>query len=128
VFRTASVGTETGLAAIVRYGNGSLVTLSNPIRGEDTIVIYLTGMGSITPEVPAGEPGPGDPIPLLLIAPDVTLGGTGLPIEFAGYSPGQIGVYQINAKVPWWISSGLEVPLEIKQGASSTALTVRVVK
>ena len=132
VFRTGTVGTEKGLATVVRAVNNELVTLSNPIHPEDTIVIYAAGLGGTSPAVVAGYPGPSDPLAQALIQPEVTLGDVGLPIGYAGLAPGggveRVGVYQINAYVPYWAPLGMEIPLRITQGGSSTTLMVRVVK
>jgi uncharacterized protein (TIGR03437 family) len=49
-------------------------------------------------------------------------------VQYAGLVPGYVGVYQINATVPFGVSQGMEVPLVIDQGGNSTALNVRVVK
>jgi uncharacterized protein (TIGR03437 family) len=46
---------------------------------------------------------------------------------FAGMAPGEVGVYQINAKVPPSITAGLSVPLVISQGGVNTTIQVRVV-
>ena len=59
--------------------------------------------------------------------PRVVLGGHELPIEFAGLTPGQVGVYQINARVPVNVPTGLEIPLTIQQGSITTSVTVRVI-
>jgi uncharacterized protein (TIGR03437 family) len=112
----------------VRATNWELVTLSNPIHPEDWIVIYATGLGLTAPGVESGYPGPSDPLAEALIPPEVSLGGVPLPVAYAGLVPGQVGVYQINAQVPYWVPLGMEVPLKITQGGSSTTLTVRVVK
>jgi uncharacterized protein (TIGR03437 family) len=128
VFHTVTVGPELGQATVFRALNGELVTLSNPIHPEDWIVIYAAGLGGTTPTVPTGYPGPSDPLAQVLIQPEVTLGDVGLPIGYAGLAPGQVGVYQINAYVPYFAPLGMEVPLRITQGGSSTTLNVRVVK
>lgn len=91
-------------------------------------MIYATGLGLTAPGVESGYPGPSDPLAEALIPPEVSLGGVALPIAYAGLVPGQVGVYQINAQVPYWVPLGMEVPLKITQGGSSTTLTVRVVK
>jgi uncharacterized protein (TIGR03437 family) len=39
-----------------------------------------------------------------------------------------VGVYQVNASVPSGVPQGMDIPLVIAQGGSSTALSVRVVK
>ena len=51
-----------------------------------------------------------------------------MSVEYAGLVPGSIGLYQINAVVPRAVPFGLEIPLVINQGGSSTQLPVRVVK
>ena len=100
---------------------------TNPIRRNDGLVIMLTGLGITNPAIDAGIPAPADPPLTSLVQPTVTLGGTALQITFAGLSAGQVGVYQINAKVPNIIPTGVEVPLTIDAGGASTTLSVRVV-
>ncbi|MCS7316359.1 MAG: hypothetical protein NZ554_12870, partial [Bryobacteraceae bacterium] len=128
VFRTGVAGEERGLATLVRKRNNQLVTLSNPIHPEDAIEIYLTGLGAVSPEVPDGHPGPASPLAHAIIRPVVRLGGVEMPVDYAGLTPGQVGVYQINARVPYWVPLGMEVPLEIEAAGQKTVLSVRVVK
>jgi uncharacterized protein (TIGR03437 family) len=119
----------TGAAAvpaIVRHKDGSLVTRDNPIRPEDQIVIYLTGLGKTDPPVEEGVPSPFNPLSKVLTGVDLHLAGVGLPVSYAGLAPGQVGVYQINAQVPWWITHGDNLPLLIEQGAFATTIKVRV--
>ncbi|MBZ5725783.1 MAG: hypothetical protein LAP87_12385 [Acidobacteriia bacterium] len=127
VFRSGTAGPETGLATMVRAQNNQLVTPTNPIRPNDIITIYATGLGRTSPEVDAGMPAPSDPLPLAVIVPTVTLGGVPLDVMYAGLAPGWVGVYQINVFVPGNVPQGLSVPLTINQG-NSTTLNVRVVK
>lgn len=127
VFLSGSAGPLSGLATIVRADNGLLVTATNPIHPKDTIVVYLTGMGVTDPQVDAGLPGPVSPLALVTSSPNVSIGGFPLQIQYAGLVPGEVGVYQINAYVPFGVPQGNSLPLEIDQGGSSTTLTVRVV-
>jgi len=73
-------------------------------------------------------PAPSDPLAGAVISPTVTLGGVALDVQYAGLAPGSVGLYQINATVPKSTPQGLEIPLVIAQGGSSTTLSVRVVK
>jgi uncharacterized protein (TIGR03437 family) len=57
----------------------------------------------------------------------VTLGRSALQLNYAGLSPGLVGVYQINAFVPFNIEEGIQVPLTITQGGQSTTILIRVV-
>lgn len=128
VFRSNEPGPLEGTPTVIRARNGLMVTPSNPVHEEDQLVIYLTGMGRTLPAVESGVPAPSDPLAMAAIPPEVTLGSVSLPIYYAGLSPGQVGVYQINALVPFkGVPKGLEIPLTISQGGSSTTMLVRVV-
>jgi uncharacterized protein (TIGR03437 family) len=124
VFRSAA-GPVSDVPTVVRANNNQLVTLSNPVHRGDHIVIYLTGLGRTNPPVDAGVPAPSETATLLPTS--VSLGGTDLAVEFAGLSPGQVGVYQINAQVGGFVPLGVEVPLSITQGGGTTTVAVRVV-
>ena len=129
VFLSGTAGPETGLATIFRADNGELVTPSNPIHYNDTVVIYLTGMGTTSPAVDAGLATPGNLLSYVTDLPTLTLGGSNLNLLYAGLVPSFIsGLYQINATVPAGVTQGMEIPLVISQGSFSTTLNVRVVK
>lgn len=127
VFMTGAAGPVSGIATVVLADDGQLVTPTNPIHPKNTLVIYLTGMGVTSPQVSAGLPGPSSPLASVISTPSVTLGGSGLQVQYAGLVPGEVGVYQINAYVPFGVPTGTSVPLVISQGGSSTTLNVRVV-
>jgi uncharacterized protein (TIGR03437 family) len=128
IFRSGTAGPDSGLATVIRASNNDFVTPSNPIHPKDTITIYGTGLGRTFPAVDTGLPAPDDPVPAAVIPPLVTLGGATLDVTFAGLSPGEVGVYQINASVPAGVPDGMDIPLVISQAGSSTTLSVRVVK
>ncbi len=127
VFRSGVAGPDTNLATIVRDANNTIVTPSNPVHRGDTLVIYATGLGQTSPAVQAGLPAPSDTLAGVLVPPKVDLGGMPLTVLFAGLTPGQVGVYQINVTVPKNAPTGLNVPLNISQGAAATSMNVRVV-
>jgi uncharacterized protein (TIGR03437 family) len=123
-----TAGSNTLVPTIVRARNNLRVTAANPIHLDDRITIYATGMGPVAPAVDSGAAGTAEPLARTLVEPVVTLGGVNLAIEYAGLAPGQVGVYQINAVVPFQgVPRGMSIPLKIVQGASSTTLNVRVV-
>jgi uncharacterized protein (TIGR03437 family) len=126
IFVTNS-GTGT-LGLVVRNTNGQVVTPTNPIHPKDGITIYLTGMGQTSPAIPAGAAAPSDPLSRVSRQPSITIAGMNLDVSYAGLAPGEVGVYQINAKVPESVLTGMSMPLTIDQGGASTTLNVRVVK
>lgn len=127
VFRSGVAGPETTLPTVFRSANNALVTPSNPVHRGDTLVIYLTGLGPTLPAVDAGNPAPDQPLAYALTEPAVELGGISLPILFAGLTPREVGLYQINATVPGWTPLGMALPLVIRQGGVATTINVRVV-
>ncbi|MBL8175713.1 MAG: DUF1668 domain-containing protein [Bryobacterales bacterium] len=127
VFRNGTAGAQRDLPAVFRASNGLLVTDTNPVHRGDTITIYLTGLGRTSPSVEAGVPAPSDPLAAVLVAPTVRLGGAELPVDFAGLVPNTIGVYQINARVPFHTPIGFDQSLTVSQGSSSTSVSVRVI-
>ncbi|MGI8743513.1 MAG: hypothetical protein ACR2NN_13275 [Bryobacteraceae bacterium] len=128
VFRSGVAGPVTDIPTVLRNGNGELVTPSNPVHKNDVLVIYLTGLGQTSPAVATGLPGPSAPLATALTMPQVSLGGSNLPVIYAGLTPGEVGVYQINVKVPFNVPLGLSVPLLINEGGGSTSVPVRVVE
>lgn len=128
IFRTGTAGPETGLATITRSDNGQLVTPTNPVHYGDAITIWATGLGRTNPPIDSGMAAPSDPLPAAVIVPALTLGGMTLPVSYAGLVPGAVGLYQINATVPSGVPQGLDIPLVINQGGSTTTLSLRVVK
>ena len=128
VFRAVIAGTDLEVPTVVRLTNNLLVTPSNPVHRGDTIVIYATGLGLTVPAVDAGAPAPLDPLAVAEIPPELDLGGVGLPVLYAGLTPGYAGLYQINARVPSWVPTGMSVRLTIGQGTASTSVSVRVVE
>jgi uncharacterized protein (TIGR03437 family) len=127
IFRSGTAGPVTDIPVVIKASNQQLVTPSNPVHPNDEIWIYATGLGATAPEVAAGAPAPWSPLAQAVQTPEVRLGNTDLAVSYAGLAPGQVGVYQINARAPANISTGMDVPLTISQGSASTSINLRVV-
>ena len=105
------------------------VTGSNPIHrnSNDTLLVYLTGMGRVNPAVPSGAAAPASPVSSVIVPATATLGGVGANVTEATLTPGQAGVNQIKISVPRNAPTGLGVPLTINQGGQSQTVNLRVV-
>ena len=128
VFHNGTAGPLTNLPMLLRNSNHQLVTLSNPVHSKDTITIYATGLGTVTPSVKTGAAAPSKPLAVANALPLVTLGGVDLTVVYAGLAPGMVGVDEIEVKVPSSIPIGMSEPLVINQAGAQTTLSVRVVK
>jgi uncharacterized protein (TIGR03437 family) len=100
----------TGAGAVL-HANYSVVNAANPaVRGE-IVLVYLTGMGAVTPAVADGAiPGASNinATPLSVYVADVSV-----TPSYAGMAPGYPGLYQMNFVIPTAISVTGSVPLAI---------------
>ncbi|HEY3443960.1 MAG TPA: hypothetical protein VGK29_24620 [Paludibaculum sp.] len=124
VFRTALTD-DYSVPTVIRAANGAVVTPANPIRNDDELYIYLTGMGKTNPEIPAGIPAPAETT--VLVEPVVDINGYQLPLVSANLVPGQIGINEIRVKVPFKVPKGMNQKLQIRQGGYSSVVDVRVI-
>ena len=98
--------------------DGTLNTPTTPLRRGQVMLIYATGLGSVTKQ---GQ--------LSVAVEPVTalLGGQALQPAYAGLAPGFIGLYQINLAVPAATAPGTDLPLKLRQGpAESNAVQVSI--
>ncbi len=99
-----------GYAAATHAATGQPVTSSNPAQGGETIVFYLTGLGTVSPAIQDGAVGPSSPLSysdlfdagnLAVYFFDFTTGGSAQGnVAYAGLVPTLAGLYQINVQVP----------------------------
>ena len=98
--------TLDGIYGAIEHGTDySLVTPQSPAQPGEIVVLYGTGLGPVTPAVAGGVPAPAAVSSTVRI-PTVAVGGQAANVEFSGLTPGLIGVYQINVRVPQNASSG----------------------
>jgi uncharacterized protein (TIGR03437 family) len=101
----------TGSGAI-EHANGTVANAANPAAPGETVVVYLTGMGAVTPTIADGTASTGNPqhqTPL----PTVYVADQQATVLFGGLAPGFPGLYQLNVTLPMSISSAGNFPLAI---------------
>jgi len=118
--------TVDGKQGIV-FDGANIANATNPAKAGDTLVIYCTGLGEVTPSVLAGTPAPISPLSNTVNTVTATIGGIAASVQFAGLTPGFAGLYQVNAVVPTGVTPGNQVPLILTAaGQSSTPVTIAV--
>ena len=71
---------------------------SNRAKPGDTIILYGSGFGPVTPNIPAGQvAGQANSLAGNL---NISFGGAAAIVVYAGLSPGSVGLYQFNVVVP----------------------------
>jgi len=109
VFTVPAGGIGSGA---VLHADYSLVSTSSPAKAGETIQIFLTGLGAVTPAVSAGAAAPSSPLSQTVNAPQVYLtdpsGNSVQPVvAFSGLAPGLGGLYQLNVTIPSGVGVGV---------------------
>jgi uncharacterized protein (TIGR03437 family) len=113
-------------AIVVHASDYTLATAARPLDRSEFAFLYGSGLGAVT-NAPAD--GAGAPVsPLSMASADVraTLGGAPCDVQFAGLSPGFVGVYQVNFRVPAGAASGMQNLVVSANGVASPAVQVSV--
>jgi uncharacterized protein (TIGR03437 family) len=84
----------------------SPITSTSPAKPGETIQVFLTGLGAVTPSISDGAAAPSDSLvkSTNTIAGDIN--GTSATVAFAGLAPGLAGLYQVNVTLPATLTAG----------------------
>ena len=111
--------------AVLKNSNFSLVSATNPVRADDVILVYCTGLGQTTPAVATGALAPAVGPFAATSTVTATMGGQSASVIYSIASPGFAGLYQVAIRVPAGLSGA--APLTIAQGATvSNSVSVAV--
>jgi len=80
--------------------NNNIVTTSNPVAGGHVVQLFANGLGPVTNQPASGDPAPTSQLAKTTLTPVVTIGGLNAQVSFSGMTPGNAGLYQVNAIVP----------------------------
>jgi uncharacterized protein (TIGR03437 family) len=110
-----------GLPAITTTP-GELVTADQPAARGSVVTIYATGLGAVSDAPASGAAASSSPLSRVIAPVEVRIGGTVVPVSFAGLAPGFVGLYQVNAAVPQ------SAPAEAEVSISTAGATSRPVR
>jgi len=103
-----------------------------PAQGGDFLIIWCTGLGSVTPPVATGAAAACDPNCSFADAvPQVTLGisvfGPVLTPSFVGMAPGFVGLFQVNVQLPANVGTNMRTPIALQfSGSGGRSNTVEI--
>jgi len=91
----------------ILHSNYSLVSAGSPAVPGETVLLFMNGLGTVTPPVGDGAAASGSSLSVSDEAADIFVlldDGTDLPaqasVSFAGLAPGFAGLYQVNFTIP----------------------------
>ena len=92
--------------AAVYKANGTEVSLENPARPNEVLLLYSTGFGSST--IPALATGTSAPASALVRTrnPTVTIGGRPATVLYSVLAPGLVGIVQTAVRMPQSAGAG----------------------
>jgi uncharacterized protein (TIGR03437 family) len=98
----------SGAATILHQDGVTPVTVQNPARPSEVVVLFATGLGALSPPLATGAPSSGN----LTVSPaSVTVDGLPAAVQYSGTTPGLVGLNQINFQVPPSARFGSDVPV-----------------
>jgi len=104
--------------AVVLNPDNSLAESGSPAKVGSVVVMYVTGLGPLDHPLPTGSPASSSPLSNATVVPTVTIGGANAVVQFAGMSPGFVGLGQINMVIPK-LANGT-YPVVVTQGSQSS--------
>ena len=111
---TSSAGFDPGVGpAAALHADYSPVTQDSPAKVGETLQLYMTGLGSVTPAVADGAAALASPLSTVDADIGVFVDGQPATVVFKGLAPGFAGLYQVNFVVPSGVSSGKLVNLGV---------------
>jgi uncharacterized protein (TIGR03437 family) len=112
-----SVDQSGGGFGAILHADYSLVTSGKPAVAGETVLIYLTGMGAVSPPVldgTAGKPSPSTSNTDLAMSQILVLvGGAQARVTYSGLAPGYSGLYRLNVRLPAILPGSGSLPLAI---------------
>lgn len=112
---------------VITHADGSIVAPASPAKPGEVLIAYLTGVGSLFNPPATGAPATADPLTTTAILPTVIVNGIPVRADFSGWSPGYVGLIQVNFPMPLDLPAGTRVPIEIRYGSVKTqSLTMAV--
>lgn len=125
-----------GYGAIL-HQDGTLVTSKSPAQIGETVSVFVTGLGAVSPTIADGDAGPSPGLSYTTNTIAADIGGTTATVTYAGLAPGLAGLYQVNVTIPSGLTSGdntldlggpdsytSEVLIPIGTGSSSSGSTL----
>ena len=109
-----SVDSSGSGAGAILHADYSLVNAANPATGGETVLIYLTGLGTVTPAVADGTAGTGTALHNSDANATIYVGGQQGTVVFNGLAPGFPGLYQLNVTLPLLPKTSGNLPLALQ--------------
>jgi uncharacterized protein (TIGR03437 family) len=118
---------NSGTVADARDNNtGALITTSNPAVAGEELQLYCNGLGPVTNQPASGTAALGSPNLAQIPASTpvtVSIGDKNARVDFAGLTPGFVGLYLVDVSVPAGLTSGNQI-ITVSVGGKTSPTSV----
>ncbi len=111
-----------GNRAVASNQDYSINTQEHPALGGGWITVYMSGQGAVNPPVATGAGSPGDPLARPVLPVTATIGGQAADVLFAGLTPGGVGLFQVNLRIPSLAPGDYPLIVTVGQARSNAPL------
>ena len=112
-----------GVYGAILHADFKLADIAHPAAAGETVLIYCTGLGAVSPAQQAGAAAIAASTTL---TPTVTIGGLTTTPTYSGLAPAFAGLYQINAAVPAKLGAGNQPVVVTIGGVASNSVLLPV--
>ncbi|HTC36226.1 MAG TPA: hypothetical protein VK724_22790 [Bryobacteraceae bacterium] len=128
VFTQNQSGMGEGVIVVLKANGTEFETApSAPASAGDVLIVYCSGLGAVSPSVPAGMAASATTLSYTTNTVTATVGGQSAKVLFAGLAPDFAGLYQVNLVVPSGVTASTSVPVVLSVGGrSSVPVTVSI--
>jgi len=112
--------------AVATHADGRLIAADSPAEPGETIIVYLSGVGAVSPQPATGEAAGATPLSRAALSGSATIGGREAPVDFLGMTPFLVGLAQANIRVPAGAASGDQPVVNTVGSGVSNAPLVRI--
>jgi uncharacterized protein (TIGR03437 family) len=118
--------------AAIFHQDGRPVSNDAPAKRDEPLMLFATGLGVTKgPKVTSGNPAPSSPLAVTdnveVFFGDPTIKEAGIIVDWSGLTPGFVGVYQVNLRVPGAHLRGDALPVTLRIGGVNSQKTGPVV-
>jgi uncharacterized protein (TIGR03437 family) len=118
--------TLPAILAVVHQSDGAPVSNLRPAIPNETLVVYMAGLGAVNGDLSFGAAAPPSPPVTTVVIPQVTLGNTAMSVVFSGLAPGVAGLYQLTVDMPSTVPQGNSANLTVTAGLPSASVPIAI--